>query len=200
VPSNSIERSTLRCGSVPTLICMRNRWWPSTECWNTIFSATCSASPTTSAPRRDVSASKSSRVAGGQPRSCPSFVITSAYGGKNSSDARAEVSATKPCELTLTTGVYPARRDACRYSSTSGANRSGAPPMIASAIGSPYAPARTADGGLPPTASHTGRRSWSGRGYTPRPSRDGRCSPAQVTCSSARSFSSSSSFSAKSAS
>ena len=36
--------------------------------------------------------------------------------------------------------------------------------MIASAIGSPSVPARAADCGVPPTATHTGSGSWSGRG------------------------------------
>ena len=49
-------------------------------------------------------------------------------------------------------------------------NRSGIPPMIASAIGRPSVPARTADSGAPPTATHTGSGSCTGRGYTPRSS------------------------------
>ncbi len=36
--------------------------------------------------------------------------------------------------------------------------------MIASAIGSPSAPARYADSGVPPTATQTGSGSCSGRG------------------------------------
>ena len=36
--------------------------------------------------------------------------------------------------------------------------------MIASAIGSPSIPARTADSGVPPTAIQTGSGSCSGRG------------------------------------
>jgi hypothetical protein len=44
------------------------------------------------------------------------------------------------------------------------AQRSGAPPMIASASGRPSAPARTTDAGVPPTAIHTGSGSCSGRG------------------------------------
>ena len=36
--------------------------------------------------------------------------------------------------------------------------------MIASAIGSPSRPVRSADCGEPPTATQTGRGSWSGRG------------------------------------
>ena len=40
--------------------------------------------------------------------------------------------------------------------------------MIASAIGSPSAPARAADSGVPPTATQIGIRSCNGRGYTPR--------------------------------
>ena len=78
-----------------------------------------------------------------------------------------EVSAMKPCELMLIgsePGSCPARRAASRWSSAKTANRSGRPPMIAIAIGSPSVPARTADSGAPPTATQTGRGSWSGRG------------------------------------
>ena len=42
--------------------------------------------------------------------------------------------------------------------------------MIASAIGRSSMPARTADSGVPPTATHTGSGSCRGRGYTPCPS------------------------------
>jgi hypothetical protein len=72
-----------------------------------------------------------------------------------------------PCELMLTAsdaGSCPARRAASRYRSTIGTNRSGAPPMIASAIGRPNVPARTTDCGVPPTATQTGSGFWSGRG------------------------------------
>ena len=71
-----------------------------------------------------------------------------------------------PCELmpSAGTGSWPARRAASRWISTSGAKRSGMPPMIASAIGRPSTPARTADGGLPPTATQTGSGFWTGRG------------------------------------
>ena len=49
-----------------------------------------------------------------------------------------------PCELMLSGGGGrgPPRRAARRWSSANGANRSGMPPMIASAIGRPSAPAR----------------------------------------------------------
>src|SRR2546430_1756869 len=52
-----------------------------------------------------------------------------------------------PCELmpSAGTGSWPARRAASRWISTSGAKRSGMPPMIASAIGRPSTPAPTAD-------------------------------------------------------
>ena len=49
-----------------------------------------------------------------------------------------------------------------RCSSANGAKRAGWPPMIASAIGSPSAPARATDCGVPPTAIQTGSGSWTG--------------------------------------
>ena len=71
--------------------------------------------------------------------------------------------------------------------------------MMASAIGRPSVPARTADGGVPPTATQIGRSlpraridAWSCSGA--------RCAPDQVTRSLSRIFSSSSSFSANSSS
>ena len=66
--------------------------------------------------------------------------------------------------LSAGTGSWPACRAASRWSSANGVNRSGMPPMIASAIGRPSVPARTADSGAPPTATHTGSGSCTGRG------------------------------------
>lgn len=43
------------------------------------------------------------------------------------------------------------------------------------------APARTADSGVPPTASHTGSSGWAGRGQTPASFSGGRVVPCQVT-------------------
>ena len=70
-----------------------------------------------------------------------------------------------PCELMLSgSRPWPAASAARRWNSANGANRSGSPPMIASAIGSPSVPARTADSGAPPTATHTGSGVCNGRG------------------------------------
>ena len=94
-------------------------------------------------------ASNCSRVIGGQPRSRPIRSIIVANGANESSAACSAVSAMKPCELMLSGGRLVARPRARRGGAArrSGAKRSGSPPMIASAIGSPSAPARTADCG-----------------------------------------------------
>ena len=92
------------------------------------------------------------------------FIIV-AKGGKASSAASWEVAPTNPCELTLMRGAgCPASAAARRWSSASGAKRSGVPPMIASAIGRPRRPARATELGVPPTAIQTGSGSCSGRG------------------------------------
>ncbi len=72
--------------------------------------------------------------------------------------------------------------------------------MIAIINGSPSAPARATEAGVPPTAIHTGSGFCTGRGYTPTSFSGGRCLPDQVTRSEERSVSSSSSFSANSSS
>ena len=92
-----------------------------------------------------------------------------------------EVSATKPWELMPSgrRGRGRPRPRPRRWSSANGANRAGSPPMIASAIGRPSAPARTADCGVPPTATQTGSGSCSGRGYTPRRRSAGASRPVQ---------------------
>ena len=92
--------------------------------------------------------------------------MTAATDGNDSSARLLRVSAMKPCELMLTCSGGRGRpgRPASRYSSTIGANRSGSPPMMASAIGRPSVPARTADCGVPPTAIQIGSGSWTGRG------------------------------------
>ena len=155
----------LACGSVPTLNWIRKRWWPKISCWNRIFSITCSGLPTKFAPCRSSDASNCARVIGGQPRSRPILSMTVLNAGNASSAAACDVSATKPCELMLSAGAgWPYSSAARRCSSANGAKRSGWPPMIASAIGRPSAPARTTDCGVPPTATHTGSGSCSGRG------------------------------------
>ena len=64
----------------------------------------------------------------------------------------------------------------------------------------PSVAARATEAGVPPTASQTGMGSCRGRGKTARSSMEALCCPDQVMRSSARSFSRSSSFSAKSSS
>ena len=92
----------------------------------------------------------------------------------------------KPWELMLSAGAAcPACAAASRCSSASGAKLSGRPPMIARAIGSPSTPARITDCGLPPTATHTGSGSCSGRGCTSRSCSGARWRPAQRTRSAA---------------
>ena len=82
-----------------------------------------------------------------------------------------------------------------------GWKRSGWPPMMASAIGSPSTPVRTTDCGEPPTATQMGSGSWSGRGYTPRLSIRRVCSlPGQSITSPWRRAISSCSFSENSSS
>ncbi len=81
-----------------------------------------------------------------------------------------------------------------------GLNRSGAPPMMARAMGRPSVAARTTDLGVPPTAIHTGIGACRGLGYTARSSMAGRWRPDHVTRSDSRSCRSSSSFSENSSS
>src|SRR5919202_1231380 len=151
--------------SVGTLNCTMKRWWPKISCWKRIFSTTCSGLPTKFEPRSSVDASNCWRVMGGQPRSRPILSITTLWAGNASSAAACDVSAMKPCELMLSAGALcPYSAAARRCSSANGAKRSGRPPMIASAIGRPSAPARTTDCGVPPTATHTGSGSCTGRG------------------------------------
>ena len=71
----------------------------------------------------------------------------------------------KPCELIESSGrSWPYSLATLRCSSAKGAKRAGWPPMIASAIGRPSAPARATDCGEPPTAIQTGSGSCTGRG------------------------------------
>jgi DNA polymerase len=74
--------------------------------------------------------------------------------------------------------------------------RPGLPPMMATVRGRPNVPARTTDCGVPPTATHTGSGSWTGRGHTPAFSSGARRRPDQVTRVDLRISSSSSSRSA----
>ena len=71
VPSSSIARITSACGSVPTLICSRKRSWLKISCWKRIFSTISVGLPTKFAPRSSREARYCSRVSGGQPRSRP---------------------------------------------------------------------------------------------------------------------------------
>ena len=150
---------------LPTVSCSRKRSCPKISCWKRIFCATSCGLPTKLAPRIVREASYCSRVIGGPPRSRPILFIIVANGSQESSTACCDVSATNPCELMLSAGSSrPASAAARRWISAKGAKRSGRPPMIASAIGRPSMPARTAEPGLPPTAIHTGSGSCSGRG------------------------------------
>ena len=75
--------------------------------------------------------------------------------------------ATYPSECTPTfrrSGECPNRSPVSRYRSTSERKRCVCPPMIATIKGSPSAPARAKDCGVPPTPSYIGNGSWSGRG------------------------------------
>src|SRR3954462_8211779 len=176
-----MERMIFACGRVPTLNCTMKRWWPKTSCWKRIFSITCCALPTKFAPRSSVDASNWARVIGGQPRSRPILSMTTLCATNASSAAACDVSAMNPCELMLSAGVaWPYSAAARRCSSANGAKRSGWPPMIASAIGSPSAPARTTDCRVPPTATQTGSGAWAGRGETPWPSRGRRRADARA--------------------
>ena len=75
---SSMPRMILACGMVPTLNWIRKRSWPKSSCWKRILSTTSCGLPTSSAPRGERSASNCARVVGGQPRSRPMRVITSA--------------------------------------------------------------------------------------------------------------------------
>src|SRR5215217_7117375 len=108
-------------------------------------------------------------------------------GGVGLVAAARDVSAMNPWELMLIAGRgWPISSAARRWISATGAKRSGMPPMIARASGRPSAPARTADCGLPPTATQTGSGSCAGRGYTARSSSGARWRPLHVTRSESR--------------
>ena len=166
VPNSSIERMTLSCGIEPTVNWIRNRSWSKISCWNRIFSLTSAGLPVKLAPCSPRDASYCSRVIGGQPRSRPILSIMTLTDGNDTSAASCESAAMKPCELMLSGGIgsWPAAAAARRKSCANGAKRSGSPPMMASAIGRPRVPARTADSGVPPTAIQIGSGSCSGRG------------------------------------
>src|SRR6185437_14329266 len=167
------------------------------------LSATSSAEPTASAPRGERRASYCSRPAGGQPRSRPMRFIIARYGAANAESASRGVSPTNACVLIATrapAGSWPVASKASRYRSTSGTNRSGWPPMIATVRGRPNPAARMTDCGVPPTATHTGNGSCTGRGHTTASLSAARCLPDQVTEVDSRICSSSSSFSAYSSS
>jgi hypothetical protein len=70
----------------------------------------------------------------------------------------------RPIEVRPQSGGRPRSRPIRFIICANGASRSGMPPMIASAIGRPSRPARTADSGAPPTAIQTGAGCCSGRG------------------------------------
>ncbi len=67
-------------------------------------------------------------------------------------------------EVVNWSGAKPAFSPACLYRSTNGRNRCVSPPITATISGSPSAPARINDPGVPPTPNQTGKGFCNGRG------------------------------------
>ena len=147
-----------------------------------ILRATVSGEPTYRAPCGPVSRSRDSSVGGAKPRSAATRVKISRQRGQNSAFACSSVAATWPGECTSTgSGGRPnfskARRNNCEYE----ANRSGGPPMMASARENPSRAARITDSGLPPTPIQVGNGPNSVCGTTSWFSSGARVLPSQVT-------------------
>lgn len=200
VPNSSIAARCSRCGTPPNPSCTVNRRTPYNSWKVEILSMTSCGLPTTRPPPGVAWASNARR---GSAKPTPRWWLFSrsptAKCGYMRSRAPWLVRPTKPWVLMLIgidAGSCPASCAAWRYRSTVRACEVTGPSRRASAMGRPRRPARTAEAGVPPTPTQTGRRSCSGRGATSAATSGARYRPLQVIGFRSRSATSSSSFSA----
>ena len=119
------------------------------------------------APRRPADPSNCARDIGGQPRSRPILSMVSLNDGNDCVQRRLLVVGDEAVGVDADgqlRAVVPGVVGGAMVEVDQRVERSGIPPMMASASGRPSSPARATDSGVPPTAIHTGSGFWTGRG------------------------------------